>query len=52
MDSSHIPTIDTVASRRATTKVYLSAALFRGQADDRWPLATTLERFSTARESA
>jgi len=44
--------LDTVASRRATTKVYVSDALFRGQADERWPLATTLERFSTTRESA
>ena len=26
--------LDTVASRRATTKVYVSDALFRGQADE------------------
>jgi hypothetical protein len=39
--------LDTVASSRATTGGYVSDALFRGQADQRWPLVTTLERFST-----
>jgi hypothetical protein len=32
---------------RGGGKGYISAPLFRGQADLRWPLVTTLERFST-----
>jgi hypothetical protein len=35
-----------VESRRAGTKGYVSDPLFRGHADDRWRLLTTLERFS------
>lgn len=37
--------------RRAATKTYVSAPLFRGHSDKRWRLLTTLERFSANRHS-
>lgn len=39
--------LDGFAARRLSSKGYMSDPLFRGQADQRWPLVTTLERFST-----
>ena len=38
--------LGSVASKRAGTKGYVSDPLFRGHADERWRLLTTLERFS------
>lgn len=37
---------ESLEKRRAGTKTYVSAPLFRGHADKRWHLLTTLERFS------
>lgn len=39
--------VDGFAASRGSGKGYLSDPLFRGQADQSWPLVTTLERFST-----
>lgn len=39
--------LDDFEARRGTGKGYFSHPLFRGQADHRWRLMTTLERFST-----
>jgi len=37
---------DSHEKRKAATKLYISTPLFRGHADSRWHLLTTLERFS------
>jgi hypothetical protein len=39
--------LDDFDAKRGVGKGYVSDPLFRGHADHRWPLTTTLERFST-----